>query len=86
MIDSKTGFIDLLWKGQILVEHKSRGKSLDKAYQQAKDYFPGLKEEELPVTFLFPILSTSGCTTWKAAHNMTLPSVSWLTMYTSLVL
>jgi hypothetical protein len=47
-VDDKAGFIDLLWKGTILVEHKSRGKSLDKAYQQAKDYFPGLKEAELP--------------------------------------
>ncbi len=46
--DDKTGFIDLLWKGHILVEHKSRGKDLDKAVQQAKDYFPGLKEHELP--------------------------------------
>jgi type I restriction-modification system DNA methylase subunit len=46
--DNKQGFIDLLWKGTILVEHKSRGKSLDKAMQQAKDYFPGLKEIELP--------------------------------------
>ncbi|MEO6683375.1 MAG: type IIL restriction-modification enzyme MmeI [Ginsengibacter sp.] len=43
-----TGFIDLLWKGVILVEHKSRGRSLDKAFQQAKDYFPGLSEKELP--------------------------------------
>jgi hypothetical protein len=47
-LNHKQGFIDLLWKGVILVEHKSRGKSLDKAYQQALDYFPGLKEEELP--------------------------------------
>jgi hypothetical protein len=46
--DSKQGFIDLLWKGVILVEHKSRGKDLEKAFQQAKDYFPGLKEHELP--------------------------------------
>jgi hypothetical protein len=46
--DSKQGFIDLLWKGVILVEHKSRGKDLEKAFQQAKDYFPGLKEYELP--------------------------------------
>ncbi len=46
--DSKQGFIDLLWKGTILVEHKSRGKDLDKAFKQAKEYFPGLKEEELP--------------------------------------
>ena len=47
-IDGKDGFIDMLWKGVILIEHKSRGKSLDKAHQQAVDYFPGLKEEELP--------------------------------------
>lgn len=47
-IDDKTGFIDLLWKGVILIEHKSRGKDLDRAYQQAKDYFPGLKDKELP--------------------------------------
>jgi hypothetical protein len=46
--DSKQGFIDLLWKGHILVEHKSKGKDLDKAFQQAKDYFPGLKEGDLP--------------------------------------
>ena len=27
-LDDKQGFIDLLWKGQILIEHKSRGKDL----------------------------------------------------------
>ncbi|WP_322107703.1 DNA methyltransferase [Caldifermentibacillus hisashii] len=42
------GFIDLLWKGVLLVEHKSRGKDLERAYKQATDYFPGLKENELP--------------------------------------
>ena len=42
------GYIDLLWKGNILIEMKSRGKNLDRAYQQAKDYIPGLKEYELP--------------------------------------
>ncbi|WP_373480808.1 DNA methyltransferase [Geminocystis sp.] len=47
-LDNKQGFIDLLWKGVILVEHKSKGKNLDKAYQQAIDYFSGLKEYELP--------------------------------------
>lgn len=44
----RPGFIDLLWKGVILIEHKSRGKDLNRAYQQAKDYFPGLKDKELP--------------------------------------
>ena len=42
------GFIDLLWKGTILIEMKSRGKNLGKAFQQAKDYLPGLKDHELP--------------------------------------
>ncbi len=47
-IDGKDGFIDLLWKGTLLVEHKSTGKNLDRAHQQASDYFFGLKEKELP--------------------------------------
>ncbi|HNS31061.1 MAG TPA: methylase [Tenuifilaceae bacterium] len=42
------GYIDLLWKGTMLVEMKSRGKDLDKAYQQAIDYTHGLKDYELP--------------------------------------
>ena len=42
------GKVDLLWKGTLLIEHKSRGLSLEKAYRQAIDYFPGLKPEELP--------------------------------------
>ncbi|MEI6749099.1 MAG: DNA methyltransferase [Bacteroidota bacterium] len=42
------GYIDLLWKGNILIEMKSRGKNLDRAYAQAKDYLPGLKDYELP--------------------------------------
>ena len=46
--DGKGGFIDLLWRGILLVEHKSRGKDLDRAFKQATDYFPGLKERDLP--------------------------------------
>jgi cellulose biosynthesis protein BcsQ len=46
--DGKQGFIDLLWKGNILIEFKSRGKNLDKAHTQAKDYFPGIKDGDLP--------------------------------------
>lgn len=46
--EGREGYIDLLWKGTILVEHKSRGKSLDRAFQQAKDYFPGIKDNDLP--------------------------------------
>lgn len=48
LLDEKTGYIDLLWKGVLIVEHKSRGKDLNKAFDQAKNYFPGIKEYELP--------------------------------------
>ncbi|MCX6238058.1 MAG: class I SAM-dependent DNA methyltransferase [Bacteroidia bacterium] len=47
-LDDKNGYIDLLWKGTILIEMKSRGKNLDKAYQQSIDYTHGLKQHELP--------------------------------------
>lgn len=47
-LGEKQGFIDLFWKGTLLIEHKSKGRDLDKAYTQALDYFPGIKEEELP--------------------------------------
>lgn len=47
-LDDKDGYIDLLWKGTILIEMKSRGKNLDKAYGQAIEYTHGLKEHELP--------------------------------------
>ncbi len=47
-IDGRDGYIDLLWKGKLLVEQKSRGKDLDRAYGQATDYFHGLKERDLP--------------------------------------
>lgn len=46
--DGQGGFIDMLWKGNCLVEHKSKGKDLDRACEQAFDYFPGLKDVELP--------------------------------------
>jgi len=47
-LDDSDGYIDSLWKGTILVEMKSRGKNLDKAFHQAKEYVDGLKEYEIP--------------------------------------
>jgi hypothetical protein len=47
-LDERGGYIDLLWKGTILIEMKSRGKNLDRAFQQAIDYTYGLKQHELP--------------------------------------
>ncbi|MGR3914824.1 MAG: class I SAM-dependent DNA methyltransferase, partial [Gammaproteobacteria bacterium] len=42
------GFIDLLWKGKLLIEHKSRGRNLDHAHAQALNYFSGIAERDLP--------------------------------------
>lgn len=47
-LNDHDGFIDLLWKGVILIEMKSSGKDLDKAFEQAKEYIQGLKESEVP--------------------------------------
>ena len=57
-LNEADGYIDLLWKGTILVEMKSRGKNLDKAYQQAKDYLHGLKQHELPKYILISDFET----------------------------
>jgi hypothetical protein len=46
--ENKRGFLDLFWKGKLLIEQKSKGRDLRPARQQALAYFPGLKEEELP--------------------------------------
>ncbi|MCZ2103285.1 MAG: class I SAM-dependent DNA methyltransferase, partial [Burkholderiales bacterium] len=42
------GFVDLFWPGMLLVEQKSRGRSLDAAFDQALGYFPGILERDLP--------------------------------------
>ena len=46
------GYIDLFWKRTLLVEHKSPGKSLAKAEQQANDYIQALithgREADVP--------------------------------------
>ena len=47
-LGDKRGFIDLFWKGVLLVEQKSVGRDLAKAKIQALDYFPNLKDADLP--------------------------------------
>jgi type I restriction-modification system DNA methylase subunit len=44
-IKGRFGFIDLFWRGKMLAEHKSYGKSLDKAASQAFEYIQSLNEE-----------------------------------------
>lgn len=48
LLGEKRGFIDLFWKGVLLVEQKSAGRDLVRARKQAHDYFPGLRDHELP--------------------------------------
>jgi type I restriction-modification system DNA methylase subunit len=47
-LNDADGYIDLLWKGVILVEMKSLGKDLDKAFAQALEYVQKLPNHELP--------------------------------------
>ena len=42
------GYIDMLWKGWLLIEMKSKGKDLTKAYGQAKGYLHGLHKLDIP--------------------------------------
>jgi len=52
------GYIDLLWKGTILIEMKSYGKNLDKAFHQAIEYTQCLKQHELPKYILVSDFNT----------------------------
>ena len=47
-LDGNKGFIDVLWKGKLIVEHKSRGKDMKAAKVQAEDYMERLKPAERP--------------------------------------
>ena len=47
-LDNTSGFIDLFWPGKLIVEQKSAGRDLRKAYGQAGEYFDALPERERP--------------------------------------
>ena len=47
-LDNRAGFIDLFWPGVLLVEHKSAGRDLSRAYRQAGEYFDALAEHQRP--------------------------------------
>ena len=48
----KIGFIDTLWSGVVLVEHKSAGESLEKAETQAREYLASLDSVKRPRFFI----------------------------------
>ena len=47
-LDNRSGFIDLFWRGVLLVEQKSAGRDLKKAYGQAGEYFDALLARDRP--------------------------------------
>ena len=47
-LHGESGYTDLFWRGVLLVEQKSAGRNLDKALEQADDYFDGMKEKDRP--------------------------------------
>ena len=47
-LDNRSGFIDLFWPGVLIVEQKSAGRDLSRAYGQAGEYFDGLLERDRP--------------------------------------
>ncbi|RKU13322.1 hypothetical protein C6502_02855 [Candidatus Poribacteria bacterium] len=48
LLGDRRGFIDLFWKGVLLVEQKSEGRDLTQAREQALSYFPGISDVDLP--------------------------------------
>ena len=47
-LDNRSGFIDLFWPGVLIVEQKSAGRDLAKAYGQAGEYVDALPERARP--------------------------------------
>ena len=77
LLDGSIGYIDYFLPGKILVEMKSKGKSLATAYTQAMSYVHALKPDEIPVlvvvcdfnkmnVYIFIKMKISGnCEMWK---------------------
>jgi hypothetical protein len=47
-LSGKVKWIDVLWSGVLLIEHKSAGEDLDKAEQQAREYLLSLDQSKVP--------------------------------------
>ena len=47
-LDNQSRFIDLFWPGVLIVEQKSAGRDLTRAYGQAGEYFDALPERNRP--------------------------------------
>ncbi len=73
--DDARGYIDLFWKGHIIVEMKSPGRDMEKAYEQAKAYANALPPADLPPCILicdFIPFHSSALLDHAARHDFTL--------------
>ncbi len=74
-LNEHDGYIDLFWKGMMLVEMKSKGKDLDKAFIQAKEYIQKLKEEEIPKYILVSDFSNFRLYDLEVGTNLDFPLI-----------
>jgi len=51
-IEGSTKWIDYLWKSKIAIEMKSKGESLDGAFEQLRQYMYSIPEEDVPELWL----------------------------------
>ncbi|MCL2289173.1 MAG: hypothetical protein FWC34_00480, partial [Bacteroidetes bacterium] len=51
-VQGRRGYIDLFWKGRIIIEMKTPGKDKIKAYEQAREYAKHLSKNDLPYGIL----------------------------------
>ena len=68
-LDNRRGYIDLFWPGVLLVEQKSAGRDLGKAYDQAGLYFDALPERDRPRYILLSNFQTFALHDLEAADH-----------------
>ncbi|WP_027389564.1 class I SAM-dependent DNA methyltransferase [Chrysiogenes arsenatis] len=69
----KQGYVDLFLPGELLIEMKSRGESLKRAFDQAVDYFEGIADADLPAYVLVCDFATFSLTNIQTAETITFP-------------
>ena len=67
-----TGWIDALWPGLVLIEHKSAGKDLEAAEAQARDYLAGLGRRQRP-----PVIIVSDFFRFRVVEALTNRSIEF---------
>jgi len=79
------GYIDLFWKGHIIIEMKTPGKDLGKAYEQAKAYALTLPQKDIPKGILtcdflnfqyYDLENNANCYSFSIAGNPAATSIA----------